>query len=164
MEQHESIEMQLWDYIDGHCTPADAIRIAQLIATDEVWRQHYETLSEVHAATAHSMETEQPSLRFSKNVMDAISKAEVAPAAVRYINTRVIKGIAAAVLAVIGSVLGYALLHTDWTVTRSTTSINLPNMHAADLLNSGYFNMLIAVNVVLGLVILDKVLRGKART
>lgn len=42
-----------------------------------------------------SLEAEQPSMRFTKNVMDSIDGLEVAPVTKHYINPLVIKGIAA---------------------------------------------------------------------
>ena len=92
MERTEAIEMQLWSYIDGDCNAAEKQRMAELISADPVWKQKYAELLAVHEGL-QQMEAEHTSMRFSKNVMEAISHVKVAKATSSYINPWVIRGV-----------------------------------------------------------------------
>jgi len=157
MEQ-EQMEMELWGYIDGTCEQADTHRIANLIATRADWKNKYEELRAFNAALAEHMETEQPSMRFSKDVMDAISKTQIAPATDKYINPFIIRSIATFFIATIAVAIGYLLLSVKWD-SPSTNALNVPTMHMERLFNATTLNVTIALTVVLGLVLLDGILR-----
>lgn len=92
--KEDDIKEQLWAYIDNACDEADALRIKELIDSDRQWQQAYNSLVQTEALIIPAVAPDQPSLRFSKNVMDAIAAAIPAPAR-KYINSRVVKGIAA---------------------------------------------------------------------
>ncbi len=95
METNEEIEMILWEYMDGTCRPADMQRISILVERDELWKQKYTELSAFQKSIADSLQLEQPSMRFTKNVMDAVATVKIAPATKQYINKSIIRGIAA---------------------------------------------------------------------
>ena len=157
MEQ-EQMEMELWEYIDGRCTEADAHRIANLIATRADWKNKYEALLAFNTELAGHIETEQPSMRFSKDVMDAIAKTHIAPAANKYINPFIIRGIAAFFMAAIAVVIGDLLLSVKWD-SPADTKFTLPTIHMERVLTATTLNIAIAFTVVLGLVLLDGILR-----
>jgi hypothetical protein len=157
----EAIEAQLWDYIDGTCSAPDKERISALIATDITWSGIFNELALLHRSIVAHTESEQPSMRFTKNVMDAVGKAHIAPATKKYINSSVIKGIAALFIAVIIATIGYALVSVNWT-PNSDTNIKI-NFDISGLFNSAFFNTFIMVNIVLALVLLDSLLRRKSK-
>jgi len=92
MEHFEEMEMKLWEYIDGLSIPSEKSAIEKLIAENTEWRNKYQELTEAHQLM-QSTELEEPSLRFTKNVMEEIAKFHVAPAAKKYLNNKVIWGI-----------------------------------------------------------------------
>lgn len=74
----------------------------------------YEDLLAFNAALHQDLDLEQPSLRFTKNVMEEITRYHIAPAAKTYINRKIIYGIAAFFFTIIiGSVI-YAIGQVDW--------------------------------------------------
>jgi len=162
MEQMEELEMQLWEYIDGTCSGADSQRIAVLIASDEEWRHKYNELYAIHSAIATSAELEHPPMRFTKNVMESVAATHIAPATKKYINKSIIRGIAAFFIITIASLLGYALANTNWSGGAGTFTI--PKFNLGNLFNSSFFNIAIAINIVLALVLADKILRKKQRS
>src|ERR1700728_4810420 len=95
MEQNEEIEMQIWEFIDNACSQADQERISMLIVQDISWREKFNELNAFHSGTSQSLELEHPSMRFTKNVMDAVAVAHIAPATKKYVNISIIRGIAA---------------------------------------------------------------------
>ena len=161
MEQNEEIEMQLWEYLDGTCSIDDMPRIAVLIERDPVWKAKYEELSAFHSSMGRNLDFEQPSLRFTQNVMDAVAATHVAPATKKYINKGIIRGIAALFIGMITAALGYAFANAG---NGAASKNSLPKLNLGDLsgvFNSGTMMMIIAVNIVIGLVFLDSLLRRK---
>lgn len=164
MEQQEAIEMELWEYLDGTCTEADRNRIALLIQSNAMWKECFDELSALHQQIPALMEEEQPSMRFTKDVMDAVARVQIAPATKQYINKGIIRAIAAFFVIAITTIIGYALAHADWSSTAAFVPVPKMSFDRVDtsaLFNSGYINAIIAVNVVLGLVLIDKMLRRK---
>jgi hypothetical protein len=161
MEQHEEIEMQIWEYLDGTCPVADMQRISILIERDNIWKEKYIELSALHEGLSKSLELEQPSLRFTQNVMDAVVKAHVAPATKQYINKGIIRGIAAVFIVMLTTIFGYALAHLKSSPGAANSRLNFTMPDLSSIFNSATFNVIIAVNVVIALVLLDALLRRK---
>jgi hypothetical protein len=165
MIQNEEIEIQLWEYIDGTCTGVDKQRIAALISNDEVWQQKYKELSAFNTSVLEHMPLEQPSMRFSKNVMEAVSHVKIAPATKKYINSAVIKGIAATFIISITCLMGYALTHADWSDSSKPRALSkfypIANFDFNSLFSNDLFNIVLVINILLGLLLIDTVLRRK---
>ena len=164
MGANEEIEMMLWEYMDGACSEADRQRISLLIERDDVWKQKYGELLALQAEITNSLQSEQPSLRFTKNVMEAVANVKVAPATKQYINKNIIRGIAAFFIITITTLLGYALATANWSAgsTDTLSKLNLNKINFSNYFNSSTLNIIIAVNVALGLVLLDSFLRRKS--
>ncbi|HEY8896605.1 MAG TPA: zf-HC2 domain-containing protein, partial [Niastella sp.] len=103
MNKPLNMEERLWEYIDGACSEEERLFIEQLVATNAEWKAKYQELLELQDLLSHRLELDEPSLRFTMNVMESISKHYIAPAAKTYINKRIIRGIAAFfILSIIG--------------------------------------------------------------
>ncbi|HVG41975.1 MAG TPA: hypothetical protein VM888_10235, partial [Chitinophagaceae bacterium] len=83
MEEIQKIESRLWDYLDGISLPDEQKEIEKLILENSTWRQLYQELQDVHQSMLSS-ELEQPSLRFTKKVMENIALVHIAPATKKY--------------------------------------------------------------------------------
>lgn len=103
------MEDRLWDYIDGRATPAEREEIEALLASDSALREQYAELLSIHAVL-QGADIEEPSLRFTKNVMEAVAGQSVAPATPTYVNKRVIRGITIALLSLLGATFAYVLV------------------------------------------------------
>jgi hypothetical protein len=154
--KQEEIEMQLWEFIDGTCNEADKDRISLLVSTDEVWKTKYAELTAFHRSIAIDLATEQPSMRFSQNVMDVIAKEHIAPATKKYINKGIIRGIAAFFIISISLVLVYSLMTINLHEPVAQTNFHFD---LSKFFNGTVFNIFIMVNIVLGLVLIDSALR-----
>lgn len=105
-----------------------------------------------------ALETEQPSMRFSKNVMDAIDTLEVAGVSKRYVNPWVIRLVAAVlILCVITSVV-YVYLSADSLpdYTRAITQTDFPIQR--------FSNYIIGINILLLLLLVERWLSKKNRS
>ena len=79
MNTQHNMEESLWNFIDGTISASEKIVVEKLLQTDADWKAKYGELLQVNELL-QSSELEAPSLRFSKNVMEQISKLHIAPA------------------------------------------------------------------------------------
>ncbi|MBD0332200.1 MAG: hypothetical protein ICV66_06055 [Chitinophagaceae bacterium] len=156
------IESRLWEYIDG--ISPEAATIEKLIAENAEWRQKYQELLELHQLISAS-ELEQPSLRFTKNVMEQIAKYHIAPATKNYINNRIIWGIAAFFILVIAGFIIYAIAQINWSAGTSTnvSGIDFSKVDYSRIFSNTFVNIFMMMNVVLGLMLLDRYLSNKKK-
>ena len=164
MDIQPTIEERLWDYIDGTCNAEEKTFIGQLIASNAEWKAKYKELLEVNQLMG-DIDLEQPSMRFTQNVMEEIGKFQIAPAAQSYINKRVIWGIGTFFLLSIVGFLIYGFGQIDWSSTSggSKMSIDFSKVDFSVFFNNTYTNVFMMLNVVLGLVMLDMYLGKKKK-
>ena len=163
MEQNEEMELRLWAYIDGISEEASVI--GRLIAGNADWKAKYAELLEVHQMV-QSIDLEEPSLRFTRNVMEEISRLQIAPATKRYINTKIIWGIAAFFITVIVGFLVYGFSQIDWSAGNSNGSaigVDLTSVDFSKMFNNTFVNLFMMLNVILGLMLLDRYLNWKKK-
>src|SRR5574339_1040991 len=113
MNQQQNIEQQLWTYIDGLYTNDEKASVEKLLQSNLEWKNKYRELLEIHELMK-SVELEQSSMRFTKNVMEEIAKYHIAPATKTYINKKIIWGIAAFFITLIAGFLIYGFAQVDW--------------------------------------------------
>jgi len=156
--QHEAeIELELWAYLDGSLATEDHNRIEQLVRTDSQWQAKFSELSALHQSLLSGLETEEPSMRFSKNVMDAIAKESIAPALKSYLNPWVIRGIAAAFLIM----TGILLLSVQGTGGLKYPHLTLPSLKMPAITGSAFSYGVMFLLVIAGLLFADSLLRKK---
>lgn len=157
------MEARLWDYIDGISKEPSVIE--KLIVENAEWRSTYTELLEVHSLV-QATELEEPSLRFTKNVMEEIIRTQIAPAAKKYINTKIIWGIAAFFITVIAGFLVYGFSQVNWAAGNSNSSpvgIDFTRVDYSAMFNNNFINLFMMLNVVLGLMLLDRYLNMKRK-
>lgn len=165
MDTNQNMQERLWDYIDGLSSTAERSAIESLIADNAEWKHTYQELLGAHQAI-NSTELEEPSLRFTKNVMEEIARYQVAPATRQYINKYVIRSIGAFFLLMIAGFFIYILGQFKWSATNSATllpeyNINADRLNWGKILSSSYANIFVMVMVILGLVLLDTYLQRR---
>ena len=163
MDNQNDIEVRLWEYIDGLSSNEEKTVIEKLVSENAEWKAKYHELLEVHQSL-NLVELEQPSMRFTKNVMEEIAKYQIAPATKTYINSKVIWGIGIFFLTMILGFLVYGIGQIDWTVagdSKGTLGVDLTKIDYSEMFNSNLMNGVMMLNVVLGLVLLDRYLSNK---
>jgi len=161
----EGDEQRLWDYIDGISSPSEKTVIEQLLEANAEWRAKYHELLDVHQLM-HSSELEQPSMRFTKNVMDEIARLQIAPATSSYINKNIIRGIGIFFVTLIVGFLvyGFSQMHLDWNNhADSVLPVNLNKVNYSRFFNNTWVNAFMIVNIVAGLFLLDRYLANKRK-
>jgi hypothetical protein len=168
MYSREQIEQHIWDYIDGLCTPAEKEMVEKLLQTDPEWNHVYLELKDFNTLVAKTDLIDQPSMRFSKNVMEEVAKYQIAPPAQSYVNKKIIYGIAAFfVITILASIL-YGISLIDFSTNSSAGNIKLPEVdyskyqvNWSQYLNSPVMYIFLFMDVIAGLLLLDRYLRRK---
>lgn len=164
MQNEDNINLRLWQYIDGTCSAAEKAAVEQLIATDNLWKENYTALVQVQQLLQQSS-LDAPSLRFTKNVMESITKESIAPATKIYINNNIIKGLAAVFIGIVSVFVIYAFLQVKFDFEPASNKALIPehNFDYSILFNNYWVNAVLALNMILGLFLLDQYLTTKKR-
>ena len=163
MNTELEMEARLWEYIDGLSSAEEKGVIEQLIADNAAWRAKYGELMEVHSLIDLT-ELEQPSMRFTKNVMEEIAKYNIAPATKSYINNKIIWGIGLFFITLIVGLVVYGIAQVDWSVgsnTKSPIGLDFTQVDYSPIFSNTFVNIFMMANVILGLMLLDRVLSKK---
>src|SRR6476659_1472567 len=109
----EGMEASLWAFIDGLDEERERAATQKLIEENVAWREKYQELLELNQAI-NLVELDQPSLRFTRNVMEEIAKYQIAPATKAYINNKIIWVIGLFFITLIIGFLIYGFGQVDW--------------------------------------------------
>lgn len=162
MNDELQIEMRLWDYIDGNINAAEKMQIEELLRIDARWQNAYKQLLQMNKMLQDDLELEEPSMRFTKNVMEEISKLKIAPATKNYINKKIINSIAAFFVLVIGGLLLYFLTQINWSSSGSNgLPFDVSKLDISKYLNKQVLQIIVIINAVLALILVDKILLRK---
>lgn len=163
MDTHDKLEEQLWSYIDGLSDAAENDRISRLIQENHSWREKYAELLDIHQLLKQT-ETEEPSLRFTRNVMEEISKLQIAPATRTYINKNIIRGIGLFFISMLTGILVYGFSQMDFSGgDKNSFTDKLGKLDFSKFFNNDLLNIFMMLNVILGLVLLDMILTNKRK-
>ncbi len=164
MNKQHNMEERLWEYIDGTAAPAERQVIEELLQTQSEWKDKYGELMELNAML-HSTEVDAPSLRFTKNVMEEITRIHIAPATKSYINKKIIWGIGFFFITLLAGILVYGFSQMDWTSNSdSIFSVQLTKIDTSKFFNNDLINVFMMINVLLGLLLLDNYLSNKRKS
>ena len=164
MEENKyNMDNRIWEYIDGLSSTEEKTAVERLLETNQQWKEKYHELLEVHQLMQASA-LEEPSLRFTKNVMEEIAKYQIAPATKTYINKRVIWGIGTFFLVLILGFLIYGFSQVNWSAGSDTKlPVDISKIDFTKFFNNTYVNVFMMINVVLGLMLLDRFLASRRK-
>jgi len=155
-----TIEEQLWNYIDGNCTAVEKAEIEAKLAVDLQYQKVYEDLIAVNNELKQ-MDLEEPSLSFTRNVMEKVN-LELRPVALKTkIDKRIIYTIAGFFITSILGIFAYAIVISD-----SNFSFEMPKMNfdTDKIINPVTIQLFVFIDVALALIYLDSYLRkGKMK-
>ncbi len=164
MNTQHNMEDRLWNFIDGTISADEKTVIEKLLQTDAEWKDKYNELLEINKLL-YSTELEAPSLRFSKNVMEEITKLHIAPAAKNYIDKKIIWGIGFFFIAMLVGFLVYGFGQMTFSGgEESTISKSISKIDFSKFFNNNWINAFMMINVVLGLFLLDNYLSVKRKS
>jgi anti-sigma factor RsiW len=156
------MEQQIWDYLDGTCSEQERKKIAQLIETDPAYQMAYADLEKLHRDLS-GMELDEPSMSFTRNVMDQVKSLPV-PGSIRsLIDKRIVYGIGGFFIFSIMLLLTSVFSQIDWSqpARSALPELKVPQLDYTSLAGSTYLRVFFFADLVLGLYILDSVMRKK---
>jgi hypothetical protein len=158
------MDERLWNYIDGTASADERSFVEKLLAANLEWKAKYHELLEINKLL-QSSELENPSMRFTKNVMEEIAKLHIAPATKTYINKKIIWGLAIFFITMVVGFLVYGFGQIDWTSGGgdSKLPIDFSKVDYGKFFNNTYANVFLMINVVLGMFLLDRYLANKRK-
>lgn len=163
MNIQHNIEERLWNFIDGTISTDEKTVIEKLLQNDAEWKTKYSELLYVNDLL-RSSQLETPSMRFSKNIMEEITKLHIAPAAKNYINKKIIWGIGFFFVALFVGFLIYGFGQMAMTSGEEISlSKNISKVDFSKFFNNTWVNSFMMINVVLGLFLFDNYLATKRK-
>ncbi|GAA4327637.1 hypothetical protein [Flaviaesturariibacter amylovorans] len=166
MDNGMEMEERLWSYIDGGGSDEERSAIDRLIRENSAWRAQYAELLELNRLLSADLELEEPPMRFTRNVMEAIAREQIAPSTRNYINKRIIWGIAAFFGVLLVGFLVYAIGMINWAAPAGSSNplgLELPKTDFSRIWSNDFVNGFLMVNVLLGLLLLERFLARKSR-
>ncbi|MBB2146188.1 hypothetical protein GM921_11875 [Pedobacter sp. LMG 31464] len=152
-----TIEEQLWNYIDGNCTAEEKIEIETKIAVNIQYHSIYQELLVVHNEL-NKIDFEEPSMSFTRNVMDKVN-LELKPVALKTkIDNRIIYSIGGFFALSMLSIFIYALATSNLTFDFKMPAMNF---NVGKYINPTTIQLFLLVDVALGLLYLDSFLRKR---
>lgn len=156
-----NIENRIWDYLDGSCTDKEAEAVKHLIESDPLFKAKYEELKALEQ-DLNFLELDEPSMGFTRNIMESIQHEPVPGSIKSAIDKRIINGIAGFFILTIASLLIILLLNTNWSEVQG---LNIPdkikNPEVHHYLNSTVIKGFLFFDLVLVLFFVDSYFRKK---
>ena len=151
-------EEQLWNYIDGFCNDVEKAEIEAKLAADDSFRQLYLQLLEVNEQLQTHLEIDEPSMSFTRNVMEKVQQ-EIAPIKLKTkVDSRIIYAISGFFSIILLGILVYAIATATPDFKVTMPSINFESK-LDGLMNTTTLSVFVFLNAVLLLIYLDFFLR-----
>ncbi|WP_423146450.1 anti-sigma factor family protein [Rubrolithibacter danxiaensis] len=157
------IEQRIWDYLDNNCSPKEREEIQSLIQTDPDYKTVYQELKDINDSLK-GVELDEPSMSFTRNVMDKI-KTEPVPGSIQsIIDKRIILGITYFFLFTILALLVMLFTQVDWSSNLpEQAGYKLPELQVSDTAKGWLKNAFLFSDIIIGLYFLDNYLRKKLK-
>lgn len=156
------IEERLWDYIDGLSSPEERIAIGQLLQTDPSVKQLHEEFLAISNSLTFS-ELEEPSLRFTKNVMEQVA-LEPAPKALHTrVDKRIINAIAGFFIVTLSVLVIFSLTQINWSTSFEGFDFSIPQIDWTKYFSNWVLQAFLIGDIVLGLYMLDRWLHQRRK-
>jgi hypothetical protein len=154
----KTIEEEIWEYIDGGCDAAQSLEIETKIASNPEYHKTYSEFMQVHALIS-AEELDEPSMSFTRNVMEQVD-LEIAPIALKTkVDHRIIYAIGGFFMLSILSIFIYVLLNSTYTMPE----FKMPQMNMNFAMSQAATNLSVKaflfLDLVLALVYFDRFLR-----
>jgi hypothetical protein len=154
----------LWDWIDGLCTADEAAAVQELVATQPEWKEKHREFMAIHQSLKSDIELMQPSMRFTKNVMEQIAAISIKTTTRSYLNNKIVYGIGGLFVAMLSAVILYAIAMVDWAAGGSSfkmPSSQIDTINWGGLLQGPAGTAAVIIFSVLTMAFLDQYLRPK---
>lgn len=154
-----TIEEQLWSYIDGNCSNAEKIEIEAKIAANLQYSNIYKELLLVHDELS-SLELDEPSMSFTRNVMEQVN-LELKPVALKTkVDHRIIYGIGGIFVLSLLAILSYVVASADLSFKFDAPQLNF-SLYESKIITPTTIKIFLMVDLILALIYIDSFLRKR---
>lgn len=159
-----NIEDRLWDYVDGFCSDEERSTIEKLLQSDPAVKIKYEEMLLLQQQLK-SVELDEPSMGFKNRVMEQVLAGPHPVALKTRVDNRIIYLIAAFFVFTIGGMLAYTIYNMGWSNAKNfeLPKMELPVVNWSLLENPAFTLFFLSINVVLGLLLIDKIVTARRR-
>jgi hypothetical protein len=163
MENIDERLVALWALQDGELGESEQKSLLEFLESHPEIAQEAEYIRVLAESLEAALDLDLPSMRFNRNVMEAIETQTIAPATRTYVNNKVMALIAAISALSVLSIWAYASIMARWEPLVSTGKYHFKFPAAKELVSGIYrHDMVVAavmINGILLLVLLDRFLR-----
>lgn len=157
------IEEKLWNYIDGFCSDEEQKEIAHLIKTNPDYQKTYQELIALHS-DFNLTELETPTMSFSNNIMRKIH-LETSPLSKNLkADEKIIYSFFSFILVSITILIYFILKETSWSQELNKNIFGNLNFNIPPVSKSFLLYSFMIFDVILGLLICDKLIRSKKQS
>ena len=148
-----TIEEQLWNYIDGNCTPAERLEIEAKLAINIQYHGIYQELVKVNEAL-NKLDFEDPSMSFARNVMEKVN-LELKPVALKTkVDSRIIYSIGSLFILALVGIFIYAIAISDLNFKMDVPKIDF-SFGLGKYMNRSTIQIFLMIDVAIALIYLD---------
>jgi hypothetical protein len=154
-----TIEQQLWDYIDGNLDEFSKKAIEEKIESTAEIKAQFEELLKLNSVF-NALDLDEPSMSFTRNVMESIALAPAPVAMKTKVDIKIIYGIAGFFIISLLSLFGYVLYNSNLNTPKFGFNTNF-NFNLDQYITPTVIYSFLFFDLVIGLVFLDQFLRKK---
>jgi len=154
-----TIEQQLWDYIDGNLDDASKKAIEEKIESNTEIKSQYEDLLKLNLVF-DGLDLDEPSMSFNRNVMESIALVPAPVAMKTKVDKKIIYGIGGFFVVSLLAILSYVFYNANLEMPQFDLKVNLDFNLEKYITSTAIYAFLFA-DLVIGLIFLDQFLRKK---
>jgi hypothetical protein len=155
-----TIEQQLWDYIDGNLDEPSKKAIEEKIESDAEVKSQYEDLLKLNSVF-DGMDLDEPSMSFTRNVMESVALVPAPVAMKTKVDKKIIYSIGGFFVISLLALFGYVLYNSNLSIPSFDLNVNFDFNLDQYITPTTVYSFLFA-DLVIGLIFLDQFLRKKA--
>ncbi|WP_316829083.1 hypothetical protein [Pedobacter miscanthi] len=154
-----TIEQQLWDYIDGNLEESAKKTIEEKIESDTGVKSLYEDLLKLNSTFAE-LDLDEPSMSFTRNVMESVALVPAPLAMKTQVDKKIIYGIGGFFVISLLALFGYVLYNSSLSMPKFDFDVNL-NFNLDHYITHTVLYSFLFFDLVIGLIFLDQFLRKR---
>jgi len=154
-----TIEQQLWDYIDGNLDENLKKSIEEKIDSDPQIKLQYEEFLKFNL-TFSNLDLEEPSMSFTRKVMEDVALVPAPISLKTRVDTRIIYSIGGFFVLSILAILSFIAYNTKFTMPNFDFDLTF-NFDTGKIITPTTINIFLFVDLIIGLVFMDYFLRKK---
>lgn len=154
-----TIEEQLWDYIDGNLDDSSKKAIEEKIALDAEVRSQYKDLLKLNLVF-NELDLDEPSMSFNRNVMESIALTPAPVAMKTKVDKKIIYSISGFFVISLLALFGYVLYNANLSLPSFDLKVNF-DFNLEKYITPTAIYVFLFADLVIGLIFLDQFLRKK---